>query len=49
MRAAVAKPLAAFGPAAVDAIPALEQATNDEFLTVQLRAEDALEAIRRSE
>ncbi|REJ95634.1 MAG: HEAT repeat domain-containing protein [Planctomycetota bacterium] len=49
VRAASAKSLAAFGPAAVDAIPALEQATNDEYLTVQLRAEDALEAIRRSE
>jgi len=46
VRAAAAEALGGLGPAAGDAVPALQEAADDEFLTVQIRAGNALEAIR---
>lgn len=46
VRATAARTLEAFGPAAVDAIPALEAAKQDPYRTVRFAAEDALATIR---
>lgn len=45
VRAAAAKALGEYGPAARDAIPALREATGDDYLTVKYRAGEALAAI----
>ena len=48
VRAAAVEALAELGPTAAKAIPALERAANDDYLTVKLAAEDALAAIRKT-
>lgn len=47
VRASAAEALAEFGPTGAAAIPELERATKDEYLTVKFAAEDALRDIQQ--